>query len=143
MLLRIVEGVLALWIVLILTRPLRNRMRDKAFDPYLSRLERFINEQKYEQAIRETGLFKRPMVLWLRQLSPKQERCLLQLKAQCLEKTGRTSDAVVELAWFLAGTYEMGTWPEDLLSKWIALYKACPPRSKWKSFMSVLSWITI
>jgi len=51
----------------------------------------------------------------------------VELRAQCLEKLGRISEAVVEVAEFLADAYKMGSWPEDLLSRWIALFKSCPP----------------
>lgn len=123
------ETVLAVVIILLVLLSVRShyssQKRQREFSKSLPILESLVVDGKHIEALEM--LRNVSALRWRYKLEPEQREKITEIEIECLEKLNRTPEAVVSLAEHLATAYEIGAWPEDLLSKWICLYKSCEP----------------
>lgn len=101
------------------------KKRQKDFSEKFPTFKKMVAEGKYDEALEM--LTKEPILIWRYKLEPSQRREIIELEIKCLEKINKISDAVISLACHLSTVYKIGEWPQDLLTKWVSLYKSCDP----------------
>jgi hypothetical protein len=112
-------------LMLIMLNKLRWWRRKKLVLTYLPILSNLAQVQKYEDILRI--LENKSISRGRYRLAGEQRQQILEYEIKALEKLGRIADAVIALADELSANYPEQQWPDALLSKWLILYKSCPP----------------
>lgn len=111
-------------LMLIMLNKYRWWRRKKLALKYLPILSELFQQKKYEDILRM--LKNRSILMGRYKLNEEPRQQILNYEIEALEKLGRIADAVVALADELSGSYPEHQWPDELLSKWLTLYKSCP-----------------
>ncbi len=112
-------------ILLVIKSVYTNKKRWQEFSEKFSIAKTLVADGKYNEALEM--LQKESVLKWRYKLKPEQRKEVAVLEIECLDKLNRIPEAVVSLANHLSAVYEIGEWPQDLLSKWISLYRSCDP----------------
>ncbi|UCE98683.1 MAG: hypothetical protein JSV82_05690 [Planctomycetota bacterium] len=101
------------------------KKKKKFIAEFLPKLKNRVGEEKYSEALEM--LYQIPVRLMINKLGPEHRSDIIDLKLKCLEKLNKIPEAVVLLATSITSQYDIGSWPKELLEKWISLYKSCDP----------------
>ena len=104
------------------------RLRKIRMDKVLNKVQNLVAKGEYEEALQ---LLDTSDLYFLRyKMEPAERHEVTNLWIICQEKLGEVEIAVIELANTLTSylyNSDVELWSQYLLTKWIALYKSCPP----------------
>lgn len=118
----------ALLVFILLMSEINRRRREAeqaAAEVAITQTEQLFAQGEYEQVV--DALKTNPLLVYRYKMTYPQRMRVTNMEVDSLEKLGRIPEAVVTLANHLSAVYPAYQWPEDLLNRWLTLYKSCEP----------------